>query len=73
MAVVTVFRMATTGRELRVERLLAEVSVVAIAARMGLSRQAVWALERMASVKADRALAYRAALRDASATSEEVA
>jgi predicted DNA-binding protein (UPF0251 family) len=46
-----------------VERLTADVTVVEVAARMGLSRQALWALERSAVVKAERAQQYRAALR----------
>ena len=57
--------MAVAGRDLRLERLHAEVTVVEIAARMGLSRQALWAVERAAVVKADRAAAYRQALSDA--------
>lgn len=56
--------MPITGRALRIERVTADVTVVAIAARMGLSRQALWALERAAVVKADRAAQYRQALRD---------
>lgn len=55
--------MPTTGRDLRVERRLADVTVVDVAARMGLSRQALWALERSAVVKTERAAAYRKALR----------
>lgn len=51
-----------TGRELRLERLTQEVSVVSLAARMGLSRQTIWMLERRLEVPADRAAAYRAAL-----------
>ena len=65
--------MAIPGRELRVERLLAEVSVVAIAARMKLSRQALWALERSASVSPERAQQYRQALRDVMKASGEAA
>lgn len=56
--------MHISGRELRLERLAADVTVVAIAARMGLSRQTLWALERAAEVKSDRARLYRQALRD---------
>lgn len=56
--------MQTTGRELRLQRVTNEVTVVAIAARMGLSRQALWALERSAVVKPERAAQYRQALRD---------
>lgn len=61
--------MKTTGRELRIQRVTADVTVVAIAARMGLSRQAIWATERAAVVAADRADRYRAALRDVIETS----
>jgi transcriptional regulator with XRE-family HTH domain len=55
--------MPITGRDLRVERRLADVTVVDVAARMGLSRQALWAMERSAVVKPERAAAYREALR----------
>jgi predicted DNA-binding protein (UPF0251 family) len=55
--------MPVTGRDLRVERRLADVTVVDVAARMGLSRQALWALERSAIVKVERAAQYRDALR----------
>jgi transcriptional regulator with XRE-family HTH domain len=54
--------MPTSGRELRLERLTADVTVIAVAARMGLSRQAVWAMERSAVVNPDRAALYRRAL-----------
>jgi hypothetical protein len=56
--------MPITGRDLRVERVTADVTVVAVAARMGLSRQALWALERSAVVKPERAAQYRQALKD---------
>lgn len=56
--------MQTTGRELRLERLAADVTVTALAARMGLSRQTLWSLERAAVVRADRADLYRRSLRD---------
>lgn len=55
-------RMTTTGTDLKVERVRAGVTLVALAARMGLSRQAVWGIERAAVVSAERAAAYRAAL-----------
>lgn len=63
--------MATTGTDLKVERVRAGITLVALAARMGLSRQAVWGIERAAVVSAERATAYRAALaalRDGSET-----
>ena len=65
--------MATTGRTLRVERLKSEVTVTALAARMGLSRQSLWALERMAAVRPDRVELYRRSLRDVIGTTEDVA
>ena len=65
--------MPITGRDLRVERRLADVTVVDVAARMGLSRQALWALERSAVVKAERAVAYREALRAVIETSGALA
>jgi transcriptional regulator with XRE-family HTH domain len=65
--------MATTGRELRIERLLAEVSVTDLAARLHRSRQYLWALERMAVVQPEKAAQYRSALRDATVASEAVA
>jgi transcriptional regulator with XRE-family HTH domain len=55
----------TTGRELRTERRLAEITVTDVAARMGLSRQAVSTLEQRAVVNPERVEQYRAALRDA--------
>lgn len=56
--------MHTTGRALRIERMTSDVTVTAVAARMGLSRQTLWALERSAVVRPDRAQQYRDALRD---------
>jgi transcriptional regulator with XRE-family HTH domain len=57
--------MPTTGHDLRVERVRANLTIKAVAARMGLSRQAIWALERSAAVAAERIQAYRKALEDA--------
>ena len=73
MSAATLWFMATTGRELRVERLTNDVTLVAIAARMGISRQALWALERAAIVKADRAEQYRQALADVIKASQDAA
>ena len=56
--------MQISGKELRVERATADVTVTALAARMGLSRQSVWVLERSAIVSPERAAQYRRALRD---------
>jgi hypothetical protein len=54
--------MHTTGMDLKVERVRARVTVIALAARMGFSRQTVGDLERAAVVDKDRARAYREAL-----------
>jgi len=56
--------MPITGKQLRKLRRTKDVTVVAVAARMGLSRQALWALERAAEVNPDRADQYRQAVRD---------
>jgi predicted transcriptional regulator len=52
-----------TGPELRRERRAKELSVVAVAGLMGVSRQTVHAYERAADPGADVVKAYRAALR----------
>lgn len=57
--------MPITGLDLRSERRSADITVVDIAARMGLSRQAVHALERSAIVTVERVTQYRQALTDA--------
>jgi hypothetical protein len=62
--------MAITGLDLRAERRAADITVVDIAARMRLSRQAIHNLERSAVVTVERAELYRAALRDAIVASE---
>jgi transcriptional regulator with XRE-family HTH domain len=54
--------MQTTGTDLKVERIRANVTIISLAARMGLSRQAIWGLERSALVDEVRARAYREAL-----------
>lgn len=63
----------TTGPDLRAERRHAEVTTVDIAARMGVSRQTLWSLERAAIVPSERAGHYRQALADAIETSRAVA
>jgi len=63
--------MPITGLDLRAERRAADITVVDIAARMGLSRQAVHALERSAVLTVERVERYRAALRDAIVASGE--
>lgn len=57
--------MQTTGRELRIERVTADVTATDLAARMGLSRQSLWVLEKSAVVSGERAEQYRRALNDA--------
>lgn len=52
----------TTGIDLKVERVRANVTVTALAAQMGLSRQSVHAIERAARVVQERADQYRVAL-----------
>jgi DNA-binding XRE family transcriptional regulator len=66
--------MPITGLDLRAERRRAEVTVVDIAARMGVSRQTVHTLERAATMTTERELQYRRALAAAiSAATEKVA
>lgn len=54
--------MATTGTDLKVERVKANVTIVDLAARMGLSRQTLWGIERAARVAPERVNQYRQAL-----------
>jgi transcriptional regulator with XRE-family HTH domain len=54
--------MAVSGNELKVERVRAHVTIIDLAARMGLSRQTLWGIERAARVSPERAVQYRAAL-----------
>jgi transcriptional regulator with XRE-family HTH domain len=63
--------MPINGLDLRSERRSADITVVEIAARMGLSRQAVHALERSAVITTERVAQYRAALADAIVASTE--
>jgi transcriptional regulator with XRE-family HTH domain len=55
--------MPTTGIVLKVERTKANVTMSALAARMGVSRQTLWSLERAAVVDGQRAGQYREALK----------
>lgn len=55
--------MPTTGPTLRIERLRADISVVALAAQLGVSRQTLWSLERAAKVAPDKVAAYREAVK----------
>lgn len=57
--------MPITGLDLRAERRAADITVVEIATRMSLSRQAIHNLERSVVITVERAAAYRTALRDA--------
>lgn len=61
----------TSGIDLKVERVRAHVTVTTLAARMGLSRQSVHAIERSATVPQDRADQYRARLADLSDDASE--
>lgn len=54
--------MQTSGNDLKVERVRANLTVQDLAARMGVVRQTVWSIEKSAHVKPDRAAEYRAAL-----------
>jgi len=54
--------MPVSGPDLRAERRLADVTVTDVAARMGLSRQAVHVLERSAVLTVERVEQYRRAL-----------
>lgn len=54
--------MPTHGMDLKVERVRSNITVTALAAQMGISRQTVWGMERSASVNADRTRRYREAL-----------
>lgn len=63
--------MPITGLDLRSERRAADITVVAVAARMGLSRQTVHTLERSAVLTIEQVAQYRAALADAIVASKE--
>ncbi len=65
--------METTGRQLRIERLQADVPIKALAARIGFSRQTVWTIERSPTVDPERAARYRRALLDVILASRAVA
>lgn len=51
-----------TGTDLKVERVRAGLTMKAVAERMGISRQALWVIERQESVDGEREAQYRAAL-----------
>lgn len=52
----------TSGIDLKLERVRANVTVTALALAMGLSRQSVHGLERAGQVTSERAAQYRSAL-----------
>lgn len=52
----------TTGRQLRVERTAAGLTVNAVVAEMGISRQTMWATERRPIVDPAMVIRYRAAI-----------
>lgn len=54
--------MQITGTELKLERVKAHVTIIDLAARMGLSRQSISVLEHRERVDPDRATRYREAL-----------
>jgi transcriptional regulator with XRE-family HTH domain len=54
--------MPTAGTTLKVERTRAGVTITALAARMGVSRQTLWGIERAGKVSNERTDQYRAAL-----------
>lgn len=51
-----------SGTDLKVMRVRAHLTQRELASRMGISRQALWALERAETVDPDREAQYRAAL-----------
>jgi predicted transcriptional regulator len=63
--------MPISGPDLRSERRAADITVVDIAARMGLSRQAIHVLEKSVAITIERATQYRRALADAIEASRE--
>lgn len=54
--------MPTSGTDLKVRRVRANVKLMDLADAMGLSRQALWSLERAGQVSAERSAQYIAAL-----------
>jgi len=63
--------MPITGLDLRAERRRADITVVDIAARMGVSRQTVHTLERSAILTVEREVQYRRALATAITAARE--
>ena len=65
--------MPTSGKALRSERRRLDITATDLAARMGISRQTLWVIERSGSVEPLRVEQYRAgvaALRDGTETPE---
>jgi predicted transcriptional regulator len=62
--------MPITGLDLRAERRAADITVKAVATRMGLSRQTVHVIEGSAVLTVERVAQYRAALQDAIVASQ---
>lgn len=52
----------TTGKDLRIERVRADVKVQDLARAMGVSRTTLWTIEKSASPLPDQVVAVRAAL-----------
>lgn len=65
--------MVTTGNDLKVERVKAKVKMKDLAARMRISRQTLWGIERAGDVDKDQAKVYRDALETFADVSEAVA
>ena len=65
--------MPTSGTTLKVERTRAGVTISALAARMGVSRQTLWGIERAAKVSNERTAQYREALLTLRDTTEDAA
>ena len=60
----------TSGLDLKLDRVREGLTVIAVAARMGLSRQSVHGLERAAKVSPERAQQYRQAVASLRADNE---
>lgn len=54
--------MPISGTDLKVERIKAKVKMIDLAARMGVSRQTLWGIERAGHIDKDQAKSYRDAL-----------
>lgn len=54
--------MTTTGKDLKLERVAADIQANVLADRMGVSRSTLWHIEKAALVTEQQAADYRAAL-----------